>query len=60
VLAAELGFDAAEERRVAQQRIEMRRHDGYGDGVALIGDGAVQVGQRFRVTEGRHLRQDAL
>jgi len=60
VLVAELGLDAAEQRTVAQNRVEM-----YGDGrhrhrVPLAGDGAVQVSQRASIIERLGLRQNRL
>ena len=58
MLTAELGFDTAEERRVAQDGIEVGRDGRHGDRVALVGDGAVQVGQRAGVIERLGLGQN--
>ena len=58
VRVAELGLDAAEERRVAQDRIEMAGDLGHDHRMALGADRAVQVGQRLGIAERLGLRQD--
>ena len=58
VLVAELRLDAAQERRVAQDGVEVRGDRRHGDPVAPGRDGAVQVGERLGIAERLGLRQD--
>ncbi len=58
MLVAELGLDAAQERRVAQHGVDVRRDIRHGDRLALAGDGAVQEGQCLGIAEGLGLGQD--
>ncbi len=51
MLIAELRLDATQERAVAEDGVDVRRDGGHGDGVALVGDGAVQVGQGLGIIE---------
>ena len=58
MLVAELGLDAAQEGRIADDGIEMGRDVRHRDGVVLVADDPVQVGQRLGVAEDLGLGQD--
>ena len=58
MLIAELGLDAAQEGRIADDGIEMGGDVRHGDRVALVADDTVQVGQRLGVAQDFGLRQD--
>ena len=58
VLIAELGLDAAQEGRIADDGVEMGGDVRHRNRVAPVADDTVQVGQRLRVAQNLRLRQD--
>ena len=48
---AEPRLEAAGQRLIGQQRVEMHRHLGHADALALGRDGRMQIGQRLGVIE---------
>ena len=60
MMGAEARLEAAGERLVGEQRIEVHRRLGHADALRTGRDGRVQVGQRVAVIEPGHLGHEAL
>ena len=56
---AEHGLKTAGQRLVGQKRVEIHRHLGHADALAVGRDAGVQVGQRLRIIEPPALRHEA-
>ncbi|KWT79668.1 hypothetical protein APY03_5068 [Variovorax sp. WDL1] len=60
VLVAQHGRQAADQRGIGQQRVDVERHFGHAHAIAPRRDGRVQVGQRLRVIEPVNFRHHAV